>query len=106
MAVDIEAAREIVRKYADDVRAVMPVVRIILYGPYGDGTARDPILDDVNVCVVLKDFGGKTWNGILHDLVVLALKYDLFIFPAPHLGRTPGAPDGFLDGLLEDGIEV
>jgi hypothetical protein len=106
MAVDIEAAREIVRKYADDVRAVMPVVRIILFGPYGDGTARDPILDDINVCVVLKDYGGKTANGIIHDLVKLAMKYDLFIFPSPYLQSEPDAPDEFLEGLLEDGIEV
>jgi hypothetical protein len=106
MAVDIEAAREIVRKYADDVRAVMPVVRIILYGPYGDGTARDPILDDINVCVVLKDYGGKTWNGVLHDLVHMTRKYDLFIFPDPYLQSSPDKSDGYVEELLEDGIEV
>jgi hypothetical protein len=106
MTVDIEAAREIVREYADEVRAVMPVERIILYGPYGNGTARDPIVDDVNVCVVLKDYGGKTANGIIHDLVVLALKYDLIIFPNPFLESTPESPNGYLDEILEDGIDV
>jgi hypothetical protein len=106
MAVDIEAVREKVRRYADGVREVMPVVRAILYGPYGEGTAKDDFWDRIQVCFILKDFGGRTLFELIKELVILSKRYDLTLAPSPILESPTNADNMYLDGILSSGIDV
>jgi predicted nucleotidyltransferase len=41
MAFDIEKVKAMVKTYADEVRQLMPVGKIFLYGSYAKGTATD-----------------------------------------------------------------
>jgi len=42
MTVDYEAAVKSAKRYADDVRRVMPVAKAVLFGSYAKGAAAAP----------------------------------------------------------------
>jgi hypothetical protein len=106
MAVDIEAVRDKVRQYANGVREILPVVRAFLYGPWGDGTAKDEFWDRIQVCFILKDFGGRTLLELIKDLVILSKRYDLTLAPSPFLESPMNPYDTHLESILKSGIDV
>jgi predicted nucleotidyltransferase len=77
MALDLETVKEIIKNYADDVRKIMPVEKVILYGSYAKGNMTDE--SDVDVCIFLKSFGNEDKHDILVKLLGLIYKYDLYI---------------------------
>jgi len=55
MAVDYETARRIINQYVSDVKAVMPIDKVYLYGSYVNGTARwDSDVDPCSFSKVLR----------------------------------------------------
>jgi predicted nucleotidyltransferase len=74
MAVDFEAAAELCKQYADNVRRSMPVDKVMLFGSYAKGTADEQ--SDVDICFFLNSYGGKKRTEILEDLLWLMNGYD------------------------------
>jgi predicted nucleotidyltransferase len=62
------------RQYADDVRRVMPVDKVMLFGSYAKGTADEQ--SDIDICFFLDNYGGKRRVEILKDLLWLTEDYD------------------------------
>ena len=56
MAVDIETINQLVKAYANDVRSVFPVDRVILFGSHAKGTAHAD--SDIDIAVILNGFTG------------------------------------------------
>ena len=48
MAVDFETAKELARSYANDVRKVLDIDKVILYGSYATGKATKD--SDIDIC--------------------------------------------------------
>jgi hypothetical protein len=94
------------KKFADEVRAVKPVVKAFLFGPHADGTAIDGEANEIDVCFVLKDFGGKSLMDITGDLGKIAWKCGLpaDIFPFMEFSLYDG--DEFLEEIIERGKDI
>jgi predicted nucleotidyltransferase len=67
MVADIETVMKSSKSYADDVRRVMPVDKVMLFGSYAKGTADK--LSDIDICFFLDSYGGKERVDILGDLL-------------------------------------
>ncbi|NLI93523.1 MAG: nucleotidyltransferase domain-containing protein [Peptococcaceae bacterium] len=105
MAVDFKTISETVKNYADDVRHVMPVDKVVLFGSYAKGTATEQ--SDIDICFFLQSFEGKNRVEILTDLLRLSDKYrgiyfEPTAFPTEEIER--GNP--FVKEILRTGIEV
>jgi uncharacterized protein len=74
MAVDFEAVTQVAKRYADDVRRVMPVDKVMLFGSYAKGTAE--ATSDIDICFFLDSYGGKKRMDILKKLLWLTEDYD------------------------------
>jgi predicted nucleotidyltransferase len=73
MAVDFEAITQVCRQYADDVRRVMPVDKVMLFGSYAKGTANEQ--SDIDICFFLDNYGGKRRVDIIVDLLGFTHRY-------------------------------
>jgi len=105
MVADFEAARRVVEAYADDVRAVLPIDKVVLYGSYATGKAT--LLSDIDVCFFMTDFGGKSRVDIIVKLLDLTDRYkgiyfEPIVFPTSEIDR--GNP--FVKEILATGIEI
>ncbi|MCL1893028.1 MAG: nucleotidyltransferase domain-containing protein [Holophagaceae bacterium] len=67
MAVDFEAVNQVCRQYADDVRRVLPVDKVMLFGSYAKGTADEK--SDIDICFFLDNYGDKGRFEIMVDLL-------------------------------------
>jgi len=74
MAVDIEAVNAKARAYAAQVRDVMPVSKVYLFGSYVKGTATEQ--SDVDICFFIDSFGNKRRVDIIKELLKLTNGYD------------------------------
>jgi hypothetical protein len=106
MAVDIKVVREKVRRYADGVREFLPVVRAVLYGPYGEGTDKDEFRDRIQVCFILNDFGGRSLLELIKELISFSKRYDLTLASSPFLESSVDPYNTYLDSILSSGINV
>jgi len=90
---------EKVKKYSDLVKAVFPVEKIILYGSYSRGTAREH--SDIDVAVIVDKFPG----GYLESRVKLfQMRRDIDLRIEPVLiERGEKDPGGFLEEILTTG---
>jgi len=105
VAVDFETVRRLAEEYAETVRRVLPVDKVILYGSYAKGTATHS--SDVDVCFFLSDFNGKRRVDIIGELLGLCGRYkgayfEPNAFPTSEIER--GNP--FVDEILMTGIEI
>ena len=105
MAVDFDAIRGLAKEYAENVKRVLPVDKVILYGSYAKGTASS--LSDVDICFFLSDFDGKRRIDIIGELLRLCGRYkgayfEPNVFPTTEIGR--GNP--FVKEIIETGIEI
>jgi len=73
MAVDFETIRKLAEGYADTVRQVFPVDKVVLYGSYAKGIATSS--SDVDICFFLNDFKGKRRVDIIGELLGLCGRY-------------------------------
>ena len=105
MATDIETVRGLAEEYAETVRQVFPVDKVVLYGSYAKGTATR--LSDVDICFFLSDFNGKRRVDIVGELLGLCGRYkgayfEPNAFPSSEIER--GNP--FVKEILMTGIEI
>ena len=105
MVADFEAVRKLAEEYAEEVRNVLPVDKVVLYGSYAKGTAS--ALSDVDICFFLRDFNGKRRVDIIGDLIGLCGRYkgayfEPNAFPTSEIER--GNP--FVKEILASGIEI
>ena len=70
MAVDTETVMRLSKRYADDVRRVMPVDKAVLFGSYAKGTAD--ALSDIDICFFLDNYGGKRRVDIIGEMLRLS----------------------------------
>ena len=105
MAVDFETVRKLTEEYAETVRRVLPVDKVVLYGSHAKGTATHS--SDVDVCFFLSDFNGKRRTDIIGELLGLCGRYkgayfEPNAFPTSEIER--GNP--FVKEILMNGIEI
>ena len=105
MAADFETVRELAAEYAENVKKVMPVDKVVLYGSYANGTATS--LSDVDICFFLSDFSGKQRVDIIGELLRLCGRYkgayfEPNAFPTSEIER--GNP--FVKEIISTGIEI
>jgi predicted nucleotidyltransferase len=105
MVADFETVRGLAEEYAETVRRVFPVDKVVLYGSYAKGTATRT--SDVDVCFFLSDFNGKRRVDIIGELLGLCGRYkgayfEPNAFPTSEIQR--GNP--FVKEILMNGIEI
>lgn len=105
MALDVKNINEMIKAYVDNVRLVMPVDKVVLFGSYAKGTATDQ--SDVDICFFLHTFGGKRRVDILQELLGLSREYkgiyfEPLAFPIEEIKK--GNP--FVKEIITTGVEV
>lgn len=105
MAVDISTVNTKASAYAAQVRSVMPVSKVYLFGSYAKGNASE--LSDVDICFFLESFGDKRRVDIIKELLKLTAGYDdvgfePVVLPSSELNN--GNP--FAMEVINSGIEI
>jgi predicted nucleotidyltransferase len=105
MAVDFETVRKLADEYAKNVKRVLPVDKVVLYGSYANGTATSS--SDVDICFFFFFFNGKRRVDIIGELLDLCGRYkgayfEPNVFPTSEIDR--GNP--FVMEILAAGIEI
>ena len=105
MAVDFENARQLAINYAENVRQVLPVNKVILFGSFARGTATE--LSDVDICFFLNDFNGKSRIDIIGELLRLCRIYK-GVFFEPIVFQTSEIERGnpFVKEIISTGVEI
>jgi predicted nucleotidyltransferase len=104
MALDIEKVKSTVKIYADEVRLIMPIVKVFLYGSYARGNPTK--YSDVDVCFFVPNFDNQNWDDIMITLLDLSSKYQLGI--EPNVFEVSDLTDNnpFVKEVLRTGIEI
>ena len=105
MVTDFETIRRLAEEYAENVKRVLPVDKVVLYGSYAKGTSTD--LSDVDICFFLNDFNGKRRVDIIGELLGLCGRYkgayfEPNAFPTSEIERD----NPFVKEILSTGIEI
>ena len=106
MAVDYEAAERIINNYVSDVKEVLPIKKVYLYGSYANGTAKWD--SDVDLCFFSDDFAPEEIMKIIGRLFELKRKYNKYLclepnaFPASELQND----NPFVKEILRTGREI
>jgi predicted nucleotidyltransferase len=106
MAVDYEAAKRIIYQYVSDVKAMMPIDKVYLYGSYANGTARWD--SDVDLCFFSESFTIKNTMQIIDHLFKLKRPYNKYVclepnaFPLSELIND----NPFVKEILRTGTEI
>ena len=105
MAVDFETVNQLVENYANDVRLVLPVDKVVLFGSYAKGTATEQ--SDIDICFFLDNFGDKRRIDILKELLSLTRKYkgiffEPIVFPTAEMQND----NPFVKEILRTGKEI
>jgi len=105
MAFDIETTRRITKSYVEDVKRILPVDKVVLYGSYARGNATE--LSDIDICFFLRDFGGKRRVDVIVRLLDLTDSYK-GVFFEPIAFQTSEIERGnpFVKEILATGIEI
>jgi predicted nucleotidyltransferase len=104
MALDLETVVTILKSYVADVRKVMSVDKVMLYGSYAKGYARKD--SDVDVCFFLTSFDDMTKHDIIVKLFLLAHEYNLYIEPNVFEVSDIYDDNPFVKEVLRTGIEI
>jgi predicted nucleotidyltransferase len=94
-----------VKNYANDVRDVFPVDKVVLYGSHANGEATAQ--SDIDICFFLNSFGGKRRVDILKDLLGLMRRhkrvpFEPIVFPTDEINNN----NPFVKEILRTGIEI
>ncbi|MDR2199789.1 MAG: nucleotidyltransferase domain-containing protein [Deltaproteobacteria bacterium] len=104
MAGDIEAIKPIVIEYANAVRQVLPVDKVVLYGSYAKGNATE--LSDVDICFFITNLTDDNWLEIMIQLRMISLNYKLFFSPMVYHVSDLYDDNPFINGVISTGIEI
>jgi len=108
MTLDTETVMQVSKRYADDVRRVMPVDKVMLFGSYAKGTADK--CSDVDICFFLDNYGGKRRFDIIGDLLHLtsgySRDYDAFFEPIAFPTSELYNDNPFVKEIMRTGREI
>jgi len=82
MAADFETVITIVQQYIADVKKVMPIDKVYLYGSYAKGLQKEN--SDVDICFFSPAFESRHSLDILTELFYLKVKYDKDVLIEPN----------------------
>ena len=106
MAVDYEAAKQIINQYVSEVKSLFPVDKVILYGSYANGTAQWD--SDVDLCFFSASFTEQNIMKIIGRLYELKRQYNKYIclepnaFPLSEIDND----NPFIKEILRNGSEI
>ena len=105
MALDFKTVSELVKSYADDVRRVFPVDKVVLFGSYAKGNATGQ--SDIDICFFLDSFGGKRRVDILKELLGImhgykGIFFEPTVFPTAEIDND----NPFVKEILRTGLEI
>ena len=106
MVVDDEAAKRIISQYISDVKAVMPIDKVYLYGSYARGTAKWD--SDIDLCFFSASFSNENIMQVIGQLFKLKRQYNKYIclepnaFPLSELEND----NPFIKEVLRTGREI
>ena len=105
MVINSEEIKHIAIDYAENVRQVMPVNKVVLFGSFANGTATKS--SDVDICFFIDDFGGKSRVDIIGELLRLCRIYKGAFFE-PIAFQTSEIERGnpFVKEILSTGVEI
>jgi predicted nucleotidyltransferase len=106
MAVDIETVTSVVQQYIADVKKVMPIDKVYLYGSYAKGTQRET--SDVDICFFSHAFESRRTLDILTELFYLKIKYDKELLMEPNAFPTSELynDNPFVKEIVRTGREI
>jgi len=106
MVINNEAVNKLINQYIADVRKVMPIEKIFLYGSYAKGTVGK--YSDVDICFFSNAFESRRIFDVLTDLFYLKIKYDKdiliepFAYPLSELYND----NPFVKEILRTGLDI
>ena len=106
MAVDYETANRIIRKYVSDVKSVMSIDKVYLYGSYANGTAQWD--SDIDLCFFSSGFENENIMKAMEILFELKRQYNKQVclepnaFPASELEND----NPFVKEIIRTGQEI
>ena len=106
MAVDYEAVKRIIDQYVSDVRAVLSIDKVYLYGSYANGTAQWD--SDVDLCFFSDSFATEDIMQVIGQLYEIKHQYDKLVclepnaFPLSELEND----NPFVKEILRTGAEI
>jgi predicted nucleotidyltransferase len=104
MVADLETVMQVSKRYADDVRRVMPVDKVMLFGSYAKGTADK--LSDVDICFFLDNYGGKRRLDVIGELLRLTSGYKAYFEPIAFPTSEIHNDNPFVKEILRTGKEI
>jgi predicted nucleotidyltransferase len=105
VALDIKTVNQTVSSYVSDVKSVMPIDRVFLFGSYAKGTPNDD--SDIDLCFFSHYFEDKKSLDLLSQLCRLTLNYrgvdiEPHVFPTSELQND----NPFVKEILRTGREI
>ena len=105
MVVNFETVNQLVKSYVNDVRRVLPVDKVMLFGSYAQGTATEQ--SDIDICFFVDNYGDKRRVDILKELLGLMRKYkgiffEPIVFPTAEIQND----NPFVKEILSTGMEI
>ena len=106
MAADLKAITPIIQKYIADVKKLLPIDKVYLYGSYAKGVQHRG--SDIDICFFSNAFESRRSLDILTDLFYLKIKYDKDILIEPNAFPTSElySDNPFVKEILRTGQEI
>ncbi|GHU49177.1 hypothetical protein FACS1894200_07560 [Spirochaetia bacterium] len=105
MVTDLKTVKELAKQYSEDVRKVMPIDKVYLYGSYAKGTQRED--SDVDICFFSGAFETRRRVDVLTELFHITRKYNTRIAIEPNAFPTSELENDnpFVKEILRTGEE-
>ena len=106
MAIDYEAVMRVIKQYVSDVKAVMSIDKVYLYGSYAAGTAQWD--SDVDLCFFSESFANEDITQISERLFELKRRYnkDICLEPMAFPLSEITNDNPFVKEILRTGSEI
>ncbi|GMO15848.1 MAG: hypothetical protein Ta2A_25860 [Treponemataceae bacterium] len=106
MVIDAETLNSKLNSYVADVKKVMPIDKVYLYGSYARGTPHK--WSDVDVCFFSKAFESRSSIDVVVDLMEIAWKYNPAICFEPRAFPTSELENDnpFVKEIVRTGREI
>jgi len=106
MVTDFETVNAFVQQYIADVKKVMPIDKVYLYGSYAKGIQREN--SDVDICFFSPAFESQNSLDILTKLFYLKIKYDKDVLIEPNAFPVSALynDNPFVKEILRTGREI
>jgi len=105
MALDIETVHKIAKDYTTEVKKIMHIDKVYLYGSYAKGTYDDA--SDVDICFFSNQFENRRTVDILTELLMPTLKFpQVYIEPKAFPTSEISNDNPFVKEVLRTGYEL